>query len=358
MNSRNPGHHAVIMAGGIGSRFWPMSRNQRPKQFLDILGIGKSLIQLTFERLAQSLPEENIWVVSHADYANLLREQLPKLHPENTLLEPQRKNTAPCIALAAKMIALRDPEAMMLVAPADHLIVREQQYAQDLSAAFDYVSAHPDVLLTFGIQASRPDTGYGYIHYDASAPLSESCYQVRKFVEKPDHNTALSYLRDGNYVWNSGMFLWTCKTILREIERYEPEMYRLFDRQDVATSVSEIYTACPSISIDYAVMEKSKHAVVRTVDFGWSDLGTWGSLYELKSQDSEGNVLGKGPVILRESTNCLVENKGRQLIAIQGLEDFIVVNTDDVLLICQKSSEQKIKEMVGIAEREFGKEYV
>lgn len=342
----NPKYHAVIMAGGIGSRFWPLSRNQRPKQFLDILGTGQTLIQMTYHRLSQFISKENIWVVSHMDYSELIKEQLPEIKPSNMLLEPMRKNTAPCLMYAASAISQRDPEALLFIAPSDHLIVNDSLFVSDVLASFAFIESQTKHLLTFGIQASRPDTGYGYIHFSPDDSLHTEIYPVKKFVEKPDHNTALAYIQSGNYVWNSGMFMWSCKTFLNEMSAHSKNLHNLFEHFSKNSDVNSIYNQCDSISIDYALMEKTENAVVKTVDFGWSDLGTWGSLYQLKSHDEFQNSLNGTLIHIDETSNCLIENSGKQLIAIQGLEDFIVVNTEDVLLICQKSSEQKIKELV------------
>lgn len=339
------------MAGGIGSRFWPLSRNQKPKQFLDILGTGKTLIQMTYDRLSQLVPQENIWVVSHIDYAGLIKEQLPGINANNILLEPIRKNTAPCLMYTAARISATNTDALLFIAPSDHLIVNESLFKSDVQNAFAYIEQNPKQLLTFGIQASRPDTGYGYINFNSEQVLNDEIYPVLKFAEKPDHNTALAYLQSGNYVWNSGMFLWSCKTFLEEMKTHAIDLYNSFNGFNLNSDLLTIYQNCNSISIDYALMEKTDKAVVKSVDFGWSDLGTWGSLYQLKSQDHLQNSINGSLIILDESSNCLVENSGKQLVAIQGLDDFIVVNTEDVLLICKKSSEQKIKDMVSKAEQ-------
>ncbi len=346
------------MAGGIGSRFWPLSRNQKPKQFLDILGTGQSLIQMTYSRLAQIISKENIWVVSHIDYSNLINEQLPEIKSSNILLEPLRKNTAPCLMYAALAIYNRDPDAFLFIAPSDHLIVNETLFNSDVLSSFSFIENQSDYLLTFGIQASRPDTGYGYIDFNTNQSLAAEIYLVNQFVEKPDHNTALTYIQSGNFVWNSGMFMWSCKAFLRQMHLLAPELYKYFEHFSTESNIESIYEQCESISIDYALMEKTDKAVVKTVDFGWSDLGTWGSLYQLKSQDAFQNSLNGSMILINETSNCLIENSGKQLIVIQGLEDFIVVNTEDVLLICQKSSEQKIKELVKKVEALSAKKHI
>jgi mannose-1-phosphate guanylyltransferase len=334
------------MAGGIGSRFWPLSRNQKPKQFLDILNTGKTLIQMTYDRLLHCVPKENIWVVSHQDYLKLIEEQLPEIKPEQILLEPERKNTAPCLMYASACISQKNPDNIQFIASSDHLIVNESRFIEDVRSAFEFIETHPKHLLTFGIQATRPDTGYGYIHFDAENNFGNEIFPVRQFVEKPDHNTAMNYLENGQYVWNSGMFMWSGKNFNSEMKMNAPALSDLFNTKDVRTDIPMIYKQCESISIDYALMEKTNHAVVKSVHFGWSDLGTWGSLYQLKSLDENQNSIHGPGIITDETTNCLIENSTNQLMAIQGLEDFIVVNTTDVLLICQKSSEQKIRELV------------
>ncbi len=339
-------YHAIIMAGGIGSRFWPLSRNHKPKQFLDILGTGQSLIQMTYQRLLGCVPKENIWVVSHVDYQELIQQQLTEIKAENILLEPFRKNTAPCLIYASHIIKNRNPDAILFIAPSDHLIINESIFINDVLSSFKFLELYPQYLLTFGIQASRPDTGFGYIQYNSNQQLGDEIYQVLKFVEKPDHNTAIQYIQQGNFVWNSGMFLWSCQTFINEIKKHEPTLYEIFNQSDIQLELKTIYEQCHSVSIDYALMERSDQVVTKTVDFGWSDLGTWGSLYELKNHDPDQNSLQGPSILINETSNCLIENNGKQLIAVQGLDNFIVVNTEDVLLICQKSSEQKIKDLV------------
>ncbi|MBK9727880.1 MAG: mannose-1-phosphate guanylyltransferase [Saprospiraceae bacterium] len=354
MENKHPNYHAIIMAGGVGSRFWPLSRNQKPKQFLDILGTGKTLIQLTYERLIKIIHPENIWVVSHADYQDLIKEQLPLLQTNNILLEPQRKNTAPCILFAALEISRRDPNSILFIAPSDHLILNESMFVKDVSDSFDFISKNPENLLTFGIQASRPDTGYGYINFDSSQVLAEDIYQVHKFVEKPDHNTALSYLQSGNYVWNSGMFLWKTNTILHSLEIYAPDLFKAFNSYTNPSDIISIYQNCKSDSIDIAVMEKSKSVVVKTVDFGWSDLGTWGSLYELLPHDLNENASTNTKLLLSQTKSCMIHDEQQKLIALHGVEDLIIINTEDVLLICHKSEEQAIKQIVSKVQESFG----
>lgn len=346
------------MAGGIGSRFWPLSRNQKPKQFLDVLGTGQTLIQMTFQRLARTIHRDHIWVVSHQDYKDLVRQQLPDIHPERMLLEPERKNTAACILYATKHIEQIDKDALVLIAPSDHLILNDGEFDQDIAEAVSFIHSNPEALLTFGIKASRPDTGYGYIRFYPDARQEFNVHPVVKFVEKPDHNTALSYLASGEYVWNSGMFLWANKTIDKALMKYQAQLYKLFENYRPGQSISEIYKDAPSISIDYAVMEKTDAAFVKTVDFGWSDLGTWTSLYELMNQDEQFNALHAEVSILSQVHSCLVRNEESKLIALHGVENLIIINTADALLICDKNQEQAIKSLVGHIEVKYGKMFL
>lgn len=343
---------AVIMAGGVGSRFWPSSRNQKPKQFLDILGTGKSLLQMTFDRLCKITSPECILVVTHKDYYALVQDQLPLISEKNILTEPERKNTAPCVLYAAHVIREISPDADMLIAPADHLILNEFQFIKDVAEGFSFLAKN-NAILTMGIQASRPDTGYGYIQLNESGLISDEIYPVKRFVEKPDHNTALEYLNSGNYVWNSGMFLWNTQTILEAFDQHAHSMASLFSPFD-RNNIEEVYTKCESISIDYAIMEKSNQVYVKSVDFGWSDLGTWGSLYTLLPHDKFGNSVNNDQHILVDSEDCIIHNETNQIIAIQGLKNFIIVNTQDALLICDKNDEQKIKQITAEVGIKFG----
>lgn len=352
----NKNYYAVIMAGGIGSRFWPYSRNKYPKQFLDILGTGKSLIQMTYDRLCSIFEEDNIIVITHIDYKEIVLSQIPKLAEENLICEPIRKNTAPCTALASSIILKRNPEAFILTAPADHLILQQQQFLDDIKESFDYLTKN-DQLMTLGINASRPDTGYGYIHYDKSNSYANEIYKVLNFVEKPDHNTALEYIRSGDFVWNSGMFLWKASYIWRSLEKYAPKLAAAFDYLDL-DRLALVYSDCESISIDYAIMEKSDSVSVKKVDFGWSDLGTWGSIYNLCEQDLNGNAVISKNNLLYEVERSIIHNHTDQLLVLQGLQDYIVVNTNDALLICQKSEEQRIKIMLNDIETKFKNKYI
>lgn len=352
--------YAVIMAGGIGSRFWPMSKESRPKQFLDILGTGRSLIQMTFDRLARLVPAENILVVTQERYRDLVASHLPQLPRENTLCEPFMRNTAPCIAYANHWIANKAGEnasdAAVIVAPSDHLILKEDDFLEIAEVALNHTrdTTH---LVTLGIHPSRPDTGYGYIQFeDLPNAEDERIRMVKTFTEKPHLELAEQFLASGDFYWNSGIFIWSLANITAAFETHLPEMQSLFEEHqaDFATereadTIRGIYGECENISIDYGVMEKAPNVAVVLSDFGWSDLGTWGSLHEKLSLDEHGNGSAGADIEATESTgNVIVSDsgKGKKLIAVRGLDQFIVVDTEDALLICPKADEQWIKQLV------------
>ena len=333
------------MAGGIGSRFWPASRRHLPKQFLDILGTGKSFIRHTFERFAPIIPAENFLVVTNAAYRQLVLEQLPELRPEQVLCEPVGRNTAPCIAYAAFRLKALQPSSTMVVAPSDHFIFDEEEFRRDIASCMEFAEAR-DALVTIGIRPSRPDTGYGYIQTASAGEIST----VASFREKPDLQTAKSYLAAGNYLWNAGIFVWSTQSILAALERHLPEVYGLFAERaaafaapDERPAVEEIFSRCPSISIDYGVLERAVNVFVRSSDFGWNDVGTWGSLYELSVKDADGNVV---PAFskLYDTTDSLIKAAGKKVVVVDSLHDYIVVDTPDALLICPRSREQHIKQ--------------
>ncbi len=339
--SNNQEVYAVIMAGGFGTRFWPKSRISKPKQFLDILGTGKSLIQMTYDRLLKSVPSSNILVVTNEFYCEVVAEHLPELPSENILAEPCMRNTAPCIAYANSVIASRvaDPSnTSIIVAPSDHLITDGEEFHRVLSVAFD-ACLESDQILTMGIKPSRPDTGYGYIKYRGVGEVLE----VVEFTEKPELSQAEGFLNSGDYCWNSGIFVWSLATINSAFEKHLPAISQAFSS---GYDVEDIYANCESISIDYGVLEKSENVGVIAADFGWSDLGTWTSLSS-HIDLSEGNHTVGADVISTDSIgNIIVAPKGKT-IAIKGLNDFIVVDTEDAMLICPKSDEQWVKELVG-----------
>lgn len=343
-------NYCVIMAGGIGSRFWPMSTAQRPKQFLDVLGIGKSLLRMTFERLLHSAPVENIYIVTNAAYKELVQEQLPELTGSQILTEPERKNTAPCITYAAAKIYSLNPNATLVIAPSDHLILKEEKFTDIIRIAVD--TANKDErLVTLGIKPSRPDTGYGYIEFvEGGDILPGQVRDVKHFAEKPHRELAEIFVKSGNYYWNSGIFIWKAKTILHALRKFKPELYGLFtaDMSKYNSSaeqeyVNSCFSVCEDISIDFAVMENAKNVNVVLATFDWSDLGTWGSLYTHLEKDYNGNAVIGANVHMINSTNCIVNLPNDKLALIEGLDNHIVVESDNMLMILNKNDEQNLK---------------
>jgi mannose-1-phosphate guanylyltransferase len=355
------------MAGGVGSRFWPLSRSGKPKQFLDILGTGSSLLRQTFERFVQIIPAENILVVTSAHYGDIVRDQIPELNEENILLEPMRRNTAPCIAYASYKIKKINPSARMVVAPSDHLIIKENRFLKTVEKGLDFVGTE-NALLTLGITPSRPETGYGYIQVNGNSRETrkeESIRPVKTFTEKPDVKMARVFLESGEFYWNAGIFFWSLDSILYALQRYLPEVDSIFsESEDVYNTerekefIAEAYSNCKNISIDYGVMEKAANVYVLTSDFGWSDLGTWGSLYEQKKKDKSKNSITGKNVMSYDLKNCFVNMPDDKLAVIQGLDDFIVVESDGILLICNKKEEQKIKNFVNDVRLRKGEDYI
>jgi|TARA_B110000261_G_scaffold162785_1_gene207174 mannose-1-phosphate guanylyltransferase len=341
------------MAGGVGSRFWPFSTQENPKQFLDILGIGKSLIQLTFERLSKVCPKDQIFIVTNDDYADLIDQQLPEIPKDNILFEPVRRNTAPCVAYGCYKIHDKNPNANILVAPSDHLIIKEEDYLNAIRAAFDSC-ANEDILITLGITPTRPDTGYGYIQAtDILLESNKDLLKVKTFTEKPNIELAEVFFESGDFSWNSGMFIWSSKSIVNSFKQNMFEIHDLFkdgfgiyctDKEH--DFIQEIYAQCVNISVDYAILEKADNVYVLPCDIGWTDLGTWGSLYNQVDKDPNENAIVGKSVKLYNSTKNIISNPTDKLIVIDGLEDYIVVNTSDALLICKKDDEQKIKQFV------------
>ncbi|HRY32637.1 MAG TPA: mannose-1-phosphate guanylyltransferase [Bacteroidales bacterium] len=358
--------YCVIMAGGLGTRFWPMSRNAYPKQFIDILGTGETLIQQTYRRFLQCCEPGNIFVVTNEMYKPLVEEQLPQLKPGQILSEPFRRNTAPCIAYAANKIAGINPAARLVVAPSDHIILKEDAFAEIIHSALDAAAKQP-WLITLGIKPCRPDTGYGYIQFEDHTPLPHESRlkKVKTFTEKPELELARSFLASGDFLWNSGIFIWSVNSILESLATYLPEIQQLFaegkdqlNSPDEKAFIQQVYTRCKSISIDYGVMEKAPNVYVFQSDFGWSDLGTWGSLYETRPRDEKGNaVVGKN-VMLYDSTNCIINLPKDKLAVLQGLDAYIVVENDNILLVCRKSDEQQIRQFVNDVMVEKGDRYV
>ncbi|GHV00518.1 mannose-1-phosphate guanylyltransferase [Bacteroidia bacterium] len=357
----NKDRYCIIMAGGIGSRFWPISRRSVPKQFLDILGTGKTFIQMTYERLEEVIPTENFFVVTNASYRDLVLEQLPRLTSAQVLCEPIGRNTAPCIAFAAFHIAAINPRAEMIVAPSDHLVLDPGQFRHSVEEAFAFVHDH-NILMTIGIKPSRPDTGFGYIQM---GPHRQSdIYQVKTFTEKPDLEMARVFVDSGEFVWNAGIFLWKVRDIIDALERYLPDTWQLFKSiepsfgtPDEQRQIDRIYCECRSISIDFGVMEKADNVHVRISDFGWSDIGTWGALYQYSDKDQQGNV-ASGDVMFYDTRNCIVKMPEGHLAVVEGLDDHIIVESDNVLMICKKEHEQTIKTFIDDVQYKTGEKFI
>jgi mannose-1-phosphate guanylyltransferase len=351
------------MAGGIGSRFWPSSRTSFPKQFLDILNTGKSLIRWTFERYAAFIPVENIYIVTSAEYCHIVAEQLPELPAENILAEPSRKNTAPCVAYISFKLLQKDPEASLIVAPADHMILDNDNFRKITAQALEFVS-HIKSLVTLGIKPTHPNTGYGYIQH-APMSVADGIYQVKTFTEKPNLELAKTFLASGDFLWNAGIFVWKVKNVVRAFELYQPEMYELFDGEkenfntpNEQDAINRIYPLCTNVSIDIAIMEKADNVFVIPSSFGWSDLGTWNSAYDNLEKDYLGNAVAGENVVVIDATKCMVSAPNNKLLVLQGLDDFIIVDTKDVLLICKKEKEQAIKEYVAEVKRYKGDKFL
>ncbi len=344
-------NYLVIMAGGIGSRFWPMSSPEKPKQFLDVLGCGKTLIQLTLARFRTVVPPENVWVVTSRRYESLVREQLPDVPAENVLLEPCRRNTAPCICYVSWKIKKQNPRANIVVAPSDHVIGDVDAFRSAVSDALEF-AAETDAIVTLGIKPTRPETGYGYIKADLgfSSSRKKNIFRVDEFREKPTAEVAESYLKQGNYLWNAGIFIWSVSTIINAFRVYEPELSAMFedlmpcyDTPDEQAQIDKLYPECKDISVDYAIMEKTEEVFVYPADFGWSDLGSWGSLRQQIKQDAYGNACIGPDISLYDSHNCIVHATEEKKVVVQGLDGYIVAEKDGTLLICQLSEEQRIK---------------
>ncbi len=347
----------VIMAGGAGTRFWPLSREAKPKQFLDILGSGKTLLQQTFERFQKVCPTRNIYIISNAKYENIIKEQLPDINSEQVLLEPIKRNTAPCIAYSTYKIMKKQPDARIIVAPSDHLVKNEERFVQVIREGFQFIEENNNTLLTIGVQPSKPETGYGYIQTNEEfrRNLSDIGFlaRVKTFTEKPNYEIARMFFESKEYFWNAGIFLWSAKSIIKAYEEYLPEINNLFKDGEAFYNtagegdyINKIYPVCKSISIDYGVMERADNVYVICSDFGWSDLGTWGSLYDNSEKDTKLNVINGKDVFAYNTMNCLVNIPDEKLLVVEGLNDYIVVEADNVLLICKKQNEQQIKQFV------------
>ncbi|HSF46275.1 MAG TPA: mannose-1-phosphate guanylyltransferase [Chitinophagaceae bacterium] len=359
----NNNQYVAIMAGGIGSRFWPMSRTHFPKQFLDILGTGRTLIQSTFDRFLRFIPRENIYVVTSEEYRGIVAEQLPEIEIANILCEPSRKNTAPCVAYIAYKLNEINPDGALICAPADHLILDEKAFNKVCLEALDFVSKHK-ALITLGIKPSHPNTGYGYIQFDQQS-VSDNVYKVKTFTEKPNLELARTFLASGDFLWNAGIFVWQVKSIVHAFEKYLPEMADLFiaeqgklNSPEEKEAISRIYPQCTNISIDYGIMEKANNVYLIPSSFGWSDLGTWNSAYENMEKDYLGNAVSGDNVMVIDATRCMVHGKNEKLYLLQGMDDYILVDTKDVMLICKKEKEQEIKEYVAEVKRNKGERFL
>ena len=345
-------NHLVIMAGGVGSRFWPMSTQDRPKQFIDVLGTGKTLLQLTVERFGNMVPAENLWVVTNERYADIVREQLPDMPAENILCEPCRRNTAPCIAYVSWRIKSKDPKANIVVTPSDHVVTNVQEFQRVISECMTFTQ-DCDAIVTLGMKPSRPETGYGYIQADLSSPSlrNKQIFRVDSFREKPDLQTAEQYIKKNNYFWNAGIFIWNVSTIVNAFRVYQPKLAKIFEAllpvygtAQEQEAINEQFPKCENISVDYAIMEKAEEIFVCPADFGWSDLGTWGSLLSQSRRDLYGNALIGPSINIYDSHNCIVHTTQEKKVVIQGLDGYIVAENDDTLLICKLSEEQRIKQ--------------
>lgn len=354
------------MAGGIGSRFWPLSKTSKPKQFLDILGTGKTLLQQTFDRFLPFCLKENIFIVTSIDYKNHVLEQLNGINPDQVLLEPSRRNTAPCVAYATYKISTINPKANFIVAPSDHLILNHDEFKKEITNGLNFVSKN-NVLLTLGIKPNRPETGYGYIQIGngkVAEPIS-NLKKVKTFTEKPNIDLAKFFFQSGEFYWNSGIFLWSLPSIISALDKYLPEISSMFkdginvyNTAKEYTFIKQAYAECRSISIDYGVMEKADNVYVLCSDFGWSDLGTWGSMYENSSKDENGNVIIGNDMFIYNSKNCIFSLPDKKVFVAHGLEDFIVVESDNMLLICKKDEEQHIRQFVNDIKIQKGDEYI
>jgi mannose-1-phosphate guanylyltransferase len=354
------------MAGGVGSRFWPMSRTAHPKQFIDILGVGETFIQQTFRRLSKVCPPENIYIVTNEIYRDTVKQQIPGITDHQILGEPSMRNTAPCIAYAVYKIKQNNPKANIVVAPSDHIILKEDEFVKVVSESLELVSKN-NWLVTLGIKPSRPDTGYGYIQYNGTKPNPDNpnIRKVKTFTEKPALEMAKSFLESGDFLWNAGIFIWNVDSISMAFEKYLPEVNNLFIRgegiyntENEKAFIKETYAVCPNISIDYGIMEKADNVYVYISDFGWSDLGTWGSLYDIKEKDENNNAIVGNNVMTYNTKNCIVNVPDGKLVVIEGLDDFIVAMKDDSILICKKEDEQHIRNIVNDIKLEKGEEFV
>ena len=349
--SRN-NNHLVIMAGGVGSRFWPMSTEETPKQFIDVLGVGRSLLQLTRDRFESVVPHDNIWVVTNRKYVHMVQQQQPDMPTNHILCEPCRRNTAPCIAYVSWRIKAQDPKANIVVTPSDHIVTDPVEFRRVVSECLDF-TADSDAIVTLGMKTSRPETGYGYIQADLSSSSlrNKEIFRVDSFKEKPDLETAKQYIKKNYYFWNAGIFIWNVSTIVNAFRVYQPVMSKLFESllpiygtEKEQEEIDRTFPECDNISVDYAIMEKAEEIFVCPADFGWSDLGTWGSLQMQTRKDIYGNACIGNNITLVESHNCMIHTTQEKKVVVQGLDGYIVAENNDTLLICKLSEEQRIKQ--------------
>ncbi len=362
----NKDYYCVIMAGGVGARFWPMSRTDHPKQFIDILGIGETLIQRTFKRFTKICPPENIFIVTNEIYFDLVKKQIPEIPENNIVLEPAMRNTAPCIAYANYKISELNPDAKIVVAPSDHLILNEDVFIDNIRKALEAATEN-NWLVTLGIKPSRPDTGYGYIQFNDQEKYekNQKISKVKTFTEKPNVELAEKFLDSGDFLWNAGIFIWSLKSIMSAFEEYLNDVNDLFaegigkyNTPEEKPFIKEIYASCRKISIDYGIMEKASDVYVQAADFDWSDLGTWGSLYDIKDKDENKNAVVGDNVMLYDTKNCIVNLPKDKLVVLQGLDDYIVVEEDNALLVCKKKDEQQIRSFVNDIKNKKGEKFI
>ncbi|MDP5157812.1 MAG: mannose-1-phosphate guanylyltransferase [Flaviramulus sp.] len=357
----NKNYYAILMAGGVGSRFWPVSTEDFPKQFHDMLGTGDTLIQKTFHRLAHLIPKENIYILTNERYNNLVLEQLPEVTQKQVVLEPAMRNTAPCILYASLKIQKENPDAVMIVAPSDHWIEDEATFSKNVKQAFDFCESN-DALMTLGIQPTFPNTGYGYIEFDNAS--SQAIKSVNQFREKPDYETAKQFIAQGNFLWNAGIFMWSAKTVINTFKNSQPKLYELFESGILAYNtenesdfIKENYPKAENISVDYAIMEKSDNVYVISAEFDWNDLGTWGSLYDKLDKDEDGNAVVNSRTLTEDASGNMIRTKNNKIVVVDGLKDYIIVDKDEVLLIFPKAKEQDIKKTLQNVKNKFGVQY-
>jgi mannose-1-phosphate guanylyltransferase len=361
-NMKNSNYYAILMAGGVGSRFWPVSTQDFPKQFHDMLGTGETLIQKTFSRLSKLIPKENIFILTNKRYNDLVFEQLPEVTKRQVVLEPAMRNTAPCILFASLKIQKENPNAIMIVAPSDHWIEDEMAFVQNVQQAFDFCSKN-DALMTLGIQPTFPNTGYGYIEYEKNS--SDAIKTVNQFREKPDYETAKTFLEQGNFLWNAGIFMWSVSSVVKAFQNNQSDLYQLFEKgievynTDLEDDfISDNYGKSENISVDYAIMEKSKNVYVLPATFDWNDLGTWGSLYDKIDDGNKGNAVVNARTLIKDASGNMIRSTKGKIVVVDGLNDFIIVDKEDVLLIFPKEKEQDIKELRQNVKETFGDQYV